>query len=113
MIRRVFAMLFALTFWSIQTADAAVLHVNSDAAAISIIADYAQVSADADSEESKSERNGQRTCANGCPCHVFHAALPVVLTGETDLGVVVRVYSYSQDGRPDHLSAPLSRPPLS
>ncbi len=113
MIRRVFAMLFALTFWSIQTADAAVLHVNSDAAAISVPADHAQVSVDADSDESKSEQNGQGTCTNGCPCHIFHSALPVVLAGETDLRLVAGGYSYSQDACPDHLSAPLNRPPLS
>lgn len=114
MIRRVFAMLFALTFWSIQTADAGVLHVSTDNAAISIQAeDNAPLSVQADDDGAgKLESQGPATCTDGCPCHALHHAFLAMPASETDLGAMTRVYAFSQDQRPDHLSAPLSRPPL-
>lgn len=114
MIRRVLAMLFVLTFWSIQTADAGVLHIGSDATAVSILANHVQVSGEAtDSDSDKSESDVPATCTDGCPCHAFHHGFYPMAASEANIRVASRVYSYSQDGRPDHLSAPLNRPPLS
>ncbi len=114
MIRRVFAMLLALTFWSIQTADAGVLHVGSENSAISIQADdglHVSVTA-ADDGAGQSDSDGPPTCTDSCPCHALHHIYLAIPQSETDLSVITRVYTFSHDARPDHFAAPLSRPPL-
>ena len=113
MLRRVFAMLLALTFWTIQTADAAVLHVGSENPAMSIQADdTAQVSVEAHDDGAGKSEQGPATCTDGCLCHAFHHALVATPASATEFGVTTRFYVFPQDERPDHLSAPLSRPPL-
>lgn len=114
MIRRVFAMLLAMTLWSIQTADAGVLHVGSDNSAISIQADddtQASVAV-ADDGVGTVDSDGPPSCNDSCPCHALHHVYIAVTQSESDLNVIARVYTFSHDARPEHLSAPLSRPPL-
>ena len=113
MIRRVFALVLALTFWSIQTADAGVLHVSDDSV-ISIQADeIAQPTLTAaDDGLGESEPSGPGTCTDSCPCHALHHIYLAMPQSEAELGVIAQVYGFSHDGRAAHHSAPLSRPPL-
>lgn len=114
MIRRVFALLLAMTFWSIQAADAGVLHVRSDNSAISIQADddmQASVAV-ADDGVGTVGSDGSPNCKDSCSCHALHHVYIPVSQNESDLIVIARVYAFSHDARPDHLSAPMSRPPL-
>lgn len=116
MIRRVVALVFSLLFWSVQTADAVVPHVAMDmgSLAVSLDTDVGMSVVDAISSEQSEHDNGNKpfTCTDSCPCHVLHHMFFVASAVEIARVPVRPSFFYSDDARPDHIAAPLNRPPL-
>ena len=113
MTRRLFAMLIAMMFWSIQTADAYVLHTDAGGELIAAQADDAgQPSVGEDASDKQQDVNGPGACGEGCPCHAVHNAVTTPPPGQTRLSATRDAFAYVRDPQPDHLSSPLNRPPL-
>lgn len=112
MIRRVFIMLLALTFWSIQAGDAFVPHgaaAGTAAVALTAVADVRI--ADADQADRHVPSDPAKVCMEGCPCHALHHAF--VALPENSAGVIQRgeKFAFVAETCADDVSSNLNKPP--
>lgn len=118
MIRRVFAMLLALTFWSIQTADAFVPHgaVAGSAAVAVTTAAGADATADvticdADQSNRQGPSDPAKVCVEGCPCHALHHAFVALPANTADVIQRGEKFAFAAETRADDVSSKLNKPP--
>ena len=119
MIRRLFALLIAVLFWSIQTANACVVQVNAGSATISVQEDQAdpgvQPSADTIVDDAGNDDGGAKgpasSCADSC-CHSLHHAFLAASSANPKIESASDSFVLVQDARPETRTSQLNRPPL-
>ena len=108
-------MLIAVLFWSIQTANACVVHVGSGSVAISVQADQgdAGVQPSADTAVDDTGNDGPKGPVSGCAdscCHA-HVFVPAP-DADAKIDSAPDAFVLEQDARPETWSSQLNRPPL-
>lgn len=114
MIRRALAMMIAIMFWSVQAADALVVHVSSDVSStISIVDDGSKVDQQLEADTAgETDTGGPMTCNDGCACHVLHHFFFAAWDIAVDLPLVSPTFAYGRDPAPTRIASRLNRPPL-
>lgn len=115
MIRRALAMMIAVMFWSVQAADALVLHVGSDlesTMSITMPDDGGTTVVKASADKSDNDTGGAMTCTDSCQCHGLHHALFTAPDAVTDVEPVSVEFGYERDAPPTRIASRLNRPPL-
>lgn len=113
-IRRALAMLIAVLFWSVQTADAVVLHVNTSGASSVVLVDdggKSDVQADSDGGAKKDTKGGL-SGADGCQFHALHHVFFSAPEADAVLLIVSADYEYGHNTALTRVSSQLNRPPL-
>lgn len=106
--------MIAVLFWSVQTADALVLHVGPDIEAPMTMSDdggtsIVKVSQD---KSDKQDTGGAMTCTDSCQCHGLHHALFAAPQAMGDIEPITVKFGYGRDATPIRIASRLNRPPL-
>ena len=117
MIRRLFAMLITVLFWSTQTANACVVHVSAGTVTASVQADQADagVQPSADTAVDDAGKDGPKGPVSGCAdscCHALHHAFLPASAADAKIENARDSFALVQDARPETWTSQLNRPPL-